>query len=57
MCSFGPKSRDNHSKCFQQVKDIGQSFRQLNRKRPKSDHFPRPAAPKAGKTGHPNFQG
>ena len=45
MRSFGRKSKDNPLKCFQQLYDIGQIYR-----RPKSDHFPRAAAPKAGKT-------
>ena len=57
MCSFGPKSRDNPQKCFQQLQDIGQISRQLIRARPKCDHFKRAAAPKAGRSGNPNFQG
>ena len=44
------------NKCFQQLKDIGKSFRQLTCAHPKSDHFPKASAPKAGKSGHPNFQ-
>ena len=52
---FGPKSRANPFKCFHQLKDIGQISRQLTRAGPKSDHFPRVAAPKAGKSRHPNF--
>ena len=35
---------------------IGQISGQLTHARPKSDHFPRAAALKAGKKGHPNFQ-
>ena len=57
MCSFGPKSRDNPLKCFQQLEYFGKISRQLTRACPNSDHFPRAAASKAGKGGHPNFQG
>ena len=49
MCLFGPKSRDNPSKCFHELKDLGKISRQLTRARRKSDHFPRAAAPKVGK--------
>ena len=55
ISSFGPKSRDNPLKYFHQLWDIGQISRQLTCARPNSDHFPRAAAPKAGKSGHPNF--
>ena len=54
MCSFGPKSREKPS---QQLSDIGQISRQQTHTHPKSDHFPRDAAPKAGKNDHPNSQG
>ena len=55
MCSFGPKSRDNPSKCFQQLSDIGQISRPLTGARPKSDHCSRAAAYKVVKSKNPNF--
>ena len=56
MCSFGPKPRDIPSKGVQQLQ-YDQTSRQLTRAHPKSEHFPRAAAPKVGKNGHPNLQG
>ena len=63
MCSFGQKSRDNplnvSSRYNILVKFLDSwlphALKQLTPASPKSDNFPRAAAPKAGKNGHSNF--
>ena len=46
ICIFGPKSRDNPPKCFQQLYYIGQIYRGSIRARPKNYHCQSATAPK-----------
>ena len=55
MCSFGPKSRDNPSKCVQQLQDIGKFIDSWFAHALKVT-IPRAFAPKAEKTGIQAFR-